>query len=138
MPNRNDARILIVDDDDYNRSILASWLRRLGYARVSAVADGIAALEALEAEPFDVVLLDVEMPRLGGLEVLDRLRAEQRLEQSPVIMISGSTELDTAVRCIELGAEDYLPKPFNPTLLRTRLGSVLEKKRLRDSLRREL
>ena len=78
------------------------------------------------------------MPRMSGIEVLEAMRAEPALAATPVIMISAATELETVVRCIELGAEDYLPKPFNPVLLRARLGTVLEKKRLRDEVRRQL
>ncbi len=134
----HDASLLIVDDNADNRDVLARRLKRLGYADVTFAEDGIEAMAAIEAGSFDAVLLDVMMPRMNGIEVLEALRDQGRLEQMPVIMISASTELDTVVRCIELGAEDYLPKPFNPTLLRARLGSVLEKRALRAELRRQL
>jgi sigma-B regulation protein RsbU (phosphoserine phosphatase) len=132
------ARLLIVDDNPDNREMLNRRLKRLGYDTVLCAVDGEEAL-ALNAEaPFDAILLDVMMPRKNGIEVLEQLRAENRLEETPVIMISAATEIDIVVRCLELGAEDYLPKPFNPVLLRARLGSVLEKKRLRAQVRLQL
>ncbi len=131
------ARLLVVDDNPDNREMLMRRLRRLGYANVECAVDGEEALEMNAASPFDVMLLDVMMPRKSGIEVLETLRLENRLEETPVIMISAATEIDTVVRCLELGAEDYLPKPFNPALLRARLGSVLEKRMLRAELRRQ-
>jgi sigma-B regulation protein RsbU (phosphoserine phosphatase) len=133
-----DARLLIVDDNADNRDVLARRLARLGYANVAFAEDGVQAMAAIEAETFGAVLLDVMMPRMNGIEVLEALRARDRLVDLPVIMISAATEIDIVVRCIELGAEDYLPKPFNPVLLRARLGSVLEKKALRAELRAQL
>ena len=94
--------------------------------------------QAAAKAPYDVVLLDVMMPVMNGVEVLEALAQDAALRGTPVIMISAATELETVVRCIELGAEDYLPKPFNPVLLRARLGTVLEKKRLRDEVARQL
>jgi phosphoserine phosphatase RsbU/P len=137
------ARLLVVDDIEENRELLVRRLRRLRHDNVATAGDGVEAMAAIraalaEAAPFDAVLLDVMMPRMSGVEVLEALRDEPALSATPVIMISAATELDTVVRCIELGAEDYLPKPFNPTLLRARLGTVLEKKRLRDEVRRQL
>ncbi len=137
------SRLLVVDDVPENRDLLVRRLRRQGYDDIATAADGIEAIAAIrsaaaDAAPFDAVLLDVMMPRMSGVEVLEALRADAALSATPVIMISAATELDTAVRCIELGAEDYLPKPFNPVLLRARLGTVLEKKRLRDEVRRQL
>jgi phosphoserine phosphatase RsbU/P len=137
-PNDRDARLLVVDDNEDNRYVLSSRLRRLGYANLASAVDGVEALAMIAAQPFDAIFLDVMMPRMNGIEVLERLRAEGRLEASPVIMVSAATELDTVVRCIELGAEDYLPKPFNPVLLRARLGAVLEKRKLRAALRAAL
>jgi len=123
--------------------MLARRLKRLGYERVDSAEDGVECLAAVRAralagDPYDVVLLDVMMPRVSGVEALETMVAEAHLEETAVIMISAATEIETVVRCIELGAEDYLPKPFNPTLLRARLGTVLEKKRLRDEVRRQL
>ena len=131
-------RLLVVDDVQDNRDLLVRRLQRLGYKDIDTAADGQQALDLIRARPFATVLLDVMMPRVSGVEVLEAMRAEHRLEATPVIMISAATELETVVRCLELGAEDYLPKPFNPTLLRARLGSVLEKRALRAEVRRQL
>ncbi len=116
---------------------------RQGHDNIATAADGIEAIAAIQAAvadaaPFDAVLLDVMMPRMSGVEVLETLHADPALSATSVIMISAATEIDTVVRCIELGAEDYLPKPFNPVLLRARLGTVLEKKRLRGEVHRQL
>ena len=126
--------LLVVDDNEDNRYTLTRRLQREGYANLTTAADGQQALELLNARPFDLVLLDVMMPGLNGYEVLERMRADGRLRHIPVIMISALDEIDSVIRCIELGAEDYLPKPFNPTLLRARVGASLEKKRLRDEI----
>jgi serine phosphatase RsbU (regulator of sigma subunit) len=132
------ARLLVVDDNPDNREMLSRRLKRLGYNNVLIAVDGEEALAMNSEAAFDAILLDVMMPRKSGIEVLEQLRNENRLEETPVIMISAATEIDTVVRCLELGAEDYLPKPFNPVLLRARLGSVLEKKSLRAEVRRQL
>jgi sigma-B regulation protein RsbU (phosphoserine phosphatase) len=123
--------ILVVEDSSFNRLVLKKRLAELGYTNLTEAEDGIEALAALERDAFDVVLLDLEMPRLDGIGVLERLHAA-RGAAPPVIVISALTEMEKIVRCIELGAEDYLPKSFDPPLLRARLGAVLEKKRLRD------
>jgi sigma-B regulation protein RsbU (phosphoserine phosphatase) len=126
-----DAAILVVDDSSFNRLVLKRRLGELGYANVTTAEDGVQGLAALERGRFDVVLLDLEMPNLDGIGVLEQLRA-LRGAAPPVIVISALTEMEKIVRCIELGAEDYLPKSFDPPLLRARLGAVMEKKRLRD------
>ena len=134
------GRILVVDDDEGNRDVLARRLSREGYA-VTVAADGRAALDALASAPVDLVLLDVMMPGMDGYEVLTRLKGEPKLRAIPVVMISALDEIASVARCIELGAEDYLAKPFDPVLLRARIGACLEKKRLHDqeaTLRREL
>ena len=123
--------ILVVDDDEGNREILARRLRRQGY-RVEVAAGGRQALETLETTAVDLVLLDVMMPEMDGYTVLQRLKADARLRDIPVLMISALDEIASVVRCIELGAEDYLSKPFDPVLLRARIGACLEKKRLHD------
>jgi sigma-B regulation protein RsbU (phosphoserine phosphatase) len=125
------GRILVVDDIAENREMLARRLERQGHATALA-ADGAEALEIARREAFDLVLLDLMMPVMDGYETLTALKADEALRHIPVIMISALDELDSAVRCIERGAEDYLPKPFNPTVLRARIGASLEKKALRD------
>jgi CheY-like chemotaxis protein len=125
------ASVLVVDDDPVNRLLLSRDLEREGH-RVTAVDDGCSALEALRAEPFDVVLLDVLMPELDGRETLARIAQDDELRHLPVIMISALDDIESVVRCIELGAADYLPKPFDPVLLRARINGCLTKKRLHD------
>ena len=132
--SQNEWRLLVVDDNEDNRYTLVQRLKRLGYVNVETATNGREALAAMAARRFDLVLLDVMMPELNGYEVLERVRADQRLRHVPVIMISAVDEIESVIRCVELGAEDYLPKPFNPTLLRARVGASLEKKRLRDEL----
>jgi adenylate cyclase len=126
--------LLVVDDNEDNRYTLTNRLKRQGYTDVVTANDGRQALELLRARPCDLVLLDIMMPELNGYQVLEQLKGDDRLRHIPVIMISAVDEMDSVVRCIELGAEDYLQKPFNPTLLRARIGACLEKKRLRDQL----
>ena len=128
--------ILAVDDTPTNISLLAGLLGE--QYKVKAATSGAKALELAAANPPDLILLDIMMPGLSGYDVLERLRADVRLRHIPVIMISAIDEIESVIRCIELGAEDYLPKPFNPTLLRTRVGASLEKKRLRDDIVRHL
>jgi adenylate cyclase len=125
------GNILVVDDNAANREMLSRRLARVGH-RVQVVANGPAALALLRQQPIDLVLLDVLMPEMSGYEVLQRLTADDALRDIPVVMISALDEMDSVVRCIELGAQDYLPKPFDPVLLRARIGACLEKKRLRD------
>ena len=132
--SRDGATLLVVDDNEDNRYTLTNRLKRQGYGDVVTASDGRQALELLRARSFDLVLLDIMMPELNGYQVLEQLKAEEGLRHIPVIMISAVDELDSVVRCIELGAADYLPKPFNPTLLRARVSACLEKKRLHDEL----
>lgn len=123
--------ILVVDDNGINRDLLSRYLERQGHA-VQVAHNGRKALEMIATGAFDLVLLDITMPGLTGYQVLQHLKHSETLRDPPVIMISALDEMDSVVRCIELGAEDYLPKPFNPVLLRNRVGDFLEKKRLRD------
>ena len=123
--------LLIVDDDEVNRDVLARHLGRQGYA-TAAAENGIEALEMVRARKFDLMLLDVMMPKMEGYETLRLMKADPHLRDIPVIMISALDDIESVVRCIEMGAEDYLPKPFDPVLLRARIGACLEKKRLRD------
>ena len=125
------SRILVVDDIAANRDLLDRRLTREGH-QVVAVDNGAGALDLLLVENFDLILLDLMMPGMSGFKVLYRLKSSSRTRHIPVIMISALDELDTAVRCIEAGAEDYLPKPFNPILLRAKINASLEKKWLRD------
>ncbi len=129
-----DAALLVVDDIDDNRFALSRRLARQGYLNVTTAADGRQALELLNSRPFDLVLLDIMMPTVNGYEVLAQMKASSSLRHIPVIMISAVDEIDSVIRCIELGAEDYLPKPFNPTLLRARVGACLERKGLHDQV----
>jgi adenylate cyclase len=137
MPN-TDYRFLVVDDNEDNRYTLLRRLRRLGYNDVQTAENGRQALELISKDHFDAVFLDVMMPEMDGYQVLERLRADGVLSNLPVIVISALDDLESTVRCIQLGAEDYLPKPFNPTLLEARLNATLEKKRLRDEVARQL
>ena len=130
--------ILVVDDNDDNRYTLTRRLKRLGYGDVDIAENGRIALEKIEQRPFDLVLLDIMMPEINGYEVLERIKADEALRHIPVIMISAVDEIDSVVKCIEMGAEDYLSKPFNPVLLAARVGATLEKKKLRDSEVRHL
>jgi class 3 adenylate cyclase/CheY-like chemotaxis protein len=129
--------LLVVDDDEANRDMLSRRLKRLGY-RVALAEHGREALTRLAEQPIDLILLDIVMPELNGYEVLLRLKTSDELRHVPVLVLSASDELDTAVRCIELGAEDYLPKPIDSVLLRARIGACLEKKRLHDQEQRHL
>jgi sigma-B regulation protein RsbU (phosphoserine phosphatase) len=131
-------RILVVDDIDDNRQLLVRRLEREGFHDIGLAADGEEALSLLRAHSFDLMLLDIMMPKLDGYQVLERLKTEGRLHELPVIVISAHNEIDSAVRCIQLGAIDYLPKPFNATLLRARVSTSLEQKRLRDQVRAHL
>ena len=131
QPGQPRAVILVVDDNEENRDMLARRLRRQGY-EVPTAAGGRAALDALAQTPVDLVLLDVMMPDLDGYAVLQQLKADPKLRDIPVLMISALDEMDSVVRCIQLGAEDYLGKPFDPVLLQARIGACLEKKRLHD------
>jgi len=128
------SALLIVDDNEDNRYTLTRRLQREGYTNITSATDGQEALELLQKKKFDLVLLDVMMPGLNGYEVLERMRDDSRMRHVPVIMISALDENESVIRCIELGAEDYLSKPFNPTLLRARVAASLEKKRLRDEI----
>ena len=127
-------RILVVDDNDDNLYTLKLHLDLEGYTDIETARDGEEAIARLKAGAFDLVLLDVMMPKVDGFEVLSWLRDQARLRDLPVIMISALTEMSSMARCIELGAIDYLLKPFNPVLLKARLGATLEKKRLRDEV----
>lgn len=130
-PSTETGSILVVDDNETNRDLLTRHLERRGHT-VAAAADGVQALEMIKARDFDLVLLDVLMPEMNGYEVLRQLKSDDELQHLPVIMISAMAEMDSVVRCIEAGAEDYLPKPFDPVLLHARIRAGLARKRLHD------
>ena len=128
------GRILVVDDNQINRRLLQRALEHEGY-EVELAEDGRRALDRLQnvtVQAFDVVLLDILMPELDGYETLAAIKGDEALRHLPVIMISAVDELESVIRCIEMGATDYLPKPFNPAVLRARINASLAGKRLRD------
>jgi class 3 adenylate cyclase len=128
------ARILLVEDNRVNRLLLARHVELLGH-QVETVEDGLAALERVQQTAFELLLVDIEMPGMNGIELLERLRAHPELRELPVIVTSAIDGMDSVVRCIELGAEDYLHKPVNLVLLKARINASLERKRLRDQQR---
>jgi two-component system sensor histidine kinase/response regulator len=132
------ASVLVVDDSRTMRLALIRALNGLGFRNITEAINGRHALEQVLTKPFDLLLLDMEMPEMNGMEVLAALKANPDLSGLPVIVISAAEQMESAVRCIEAGAEDFLPKPFNPTLLRARVTTSLEKKRLRDQDRLRL
>jgi adenylate cyclase len=125
------AWILVVDDDPVNRQMLTRLLEQDGY-RVDTAPDGLRGLEMLQADPFDVVLLDLVMPEIDGYEVLTRIKGDAALKHIPVLMITAVDDVASAARCIEAGAEDYLPKPFDAVVLRARITASLSRKRMHD------
>lgn len=125
------AQILVVDDLEVNRDMLSRRLRQLGHFVVTA-ASGREALSLLQENTCDLVLLDLMMPEMDGYQVLQAIKADQSLLHLPVIMVSANDEMENVIKCIESGAEDYLPKPFNPVLLRARVEASLQKKKIYD------
>ena len=123
--------LLVVDDNEMNRDMLSRRLERQGHT-VEVAVNGRQALEMIKTQKFDLVLLDIMMPEMNGYQVLEQINVDSDLRHIPVIMITAIDEIDSVVKCIQLGAEDYLPKPFNPFLLKARVGASLEKKFLRD------
>ena len=130
--------VLVVDDSRTLRKILIRELNSLGFHNILEAADGLEAIEVVRTKPVDLMLLDMEMPELDGLGVLGQLKADDTYKALPIIVISGADQFEKTIKCIEMGAEDYLPKPFDPILLRARIFSSLEKKRLRDLDRKHL
>lgn len=137
MPNRKvePAHLLVVDDNKVNRMALSRSLELQGHV-VETAENGKEGLEKFQTGSFDLMLLDIEMPVMNGFEVLEACLNDVDLRQIPIIMTSAMEELDAVVKCVELGAEDYLTKPVNPILLRARVNASLEKKRLRDEQRK--
>ncbi|MSV27805.1 MAG: response regulator [Bryobacterales bacterium] len=134
---RREGRLLVVDDIEANRDLLSRRLEREGYT-VAKAENGAQALDLLRSvDGFDLVLLDIMMPVMDGYQTLEHIKADTALRDIPVIMITALDDIGSVVRCIEMGAEDYLPKPFDPVLLRARIGASLEKKRLRDEEKKQ-
>ena len=131
-PSFSSFCILVVDDSRTLRRILIRELNSLGFQNILEAADGLEAIETVKSKSIDLMLLDMEMPELDGLGVLEALKSDEVYKSLPIIVISGAEQFDKTIKCIEIGAEDYLPKPFDPILLRARIFSSLEKKRLRD------
>lgn len=131
-PVGKQAAILVVDDSAELRTVVLLILQSLGYQNIAEAGDGQAALDLLRKREFDLLVLDIDMPRLDGYGVLAALRRDPRLCHLPVIVASGLDQLEAVVRCIELGAQDFLPKPVNSVLLGARVAASLERKRLRD------
>ncbi len=132
-----EGSLLVVDDDEQNREMLARYLKRQGHT-VAVAADGHEALGIIKTNSIDLVLLDILMPGVDGYQVLEYLKSDPFLRDIPVIMVSGLEEMDGVVKCIEMGAEDYLPKPFAPVLLNARVGACLKRRRLELSQRKQL
>ena len=128
------GNLLVVDDNQLNRSLLVRRVKRQGHMTSSA-SDGFQALEMVRNKSFDLVLLDIMMPQMNGYQVLETIKTDSGLRHIPVIMISAVDDIESMVRCIELGAEDYLSKPFVTEILKARINACLEKKRLRDQER---
>ena len=125
-------RVLVVDDSRTLRKFLIRELNQAGITRIDEAKNGLEAVELLKLQSFDLMLLDMEMPELDGLDVLKIIKSDSALSYLPIIVISGAEDFAKTVECIQIGAEDYLPKPFDPVLLKARVYSSLEKKRLRD------
>jgi adenylate cyclase len=128
---RRIGHVLVVDDDALNRRLVAATLAREGL-RTTSANDGAEALKAIRDDPPDVILLDIEMPGMDGFEVLERIKSDEKLRHLPVIMISGLDDTESVVRCLEIGADDFLPKPFDAAILRARINAGLSRKALHD------
>lgn len=134
----SESKVLVADDTAYNRFILESHLKNLGISNTFFAENGRKALEALRSHQLDLVLLDIMMPEVDGCEVLGQMKADENLQHIPVVMITSLDDTAIAAKCIQVGAEDYIHKPFNPALLRARITACLEKKHLHDIERRYL
>ena len=134
MADQTGGQLLVVDDDKVNRLVLGRYLEQQAHT-VAYAENGRQALELLRAQTFDMLLLDIEMPEMNGYQVLEQMRADARLRDMPIIVTSALDEMDSVVKCIQMGAEDYLTKPVDQVLLKARIDASLEKKRLRDGQR---
>jgi len=130
--------LLVVEDDEFSQQLIGLYLRKAGFSEITVATDGRQALEIAKSREFDLVLLDLNLPRISGAEVLRRLRREGFLTDTPVIVISSIANMEETVQCLDLGAEDYLPKPFNVRLLEGRVSACLEKRRLKQEARAAL
>ncbi len=128
---RRTGHVLVVDDDALNRRLVTATLAREGL-RTTSANDGAEALKAIGEDPPDVILLDIEMPGMDGFEVLEHIKSDEKLRHLPVIMISGLDDTESVVRCLEIGADDFLPKPFDAAILRARINAGLDRKALHD------
>jgi sigma-B regulation protein RsbU (phosphoserine phosphatase) len=137
MDNPTTGCLLVVDDDKVNRLLLGHYLVQQGHA-VTYAENGRQALDILRTQPVEMVLLDIEMPEINGYQVLEQVIADPQLREIPIIVTSALEEMDSVVKCIEMGAEDYLTKPVNQVLLKARINASLDKKRLRDQRTRLL
>ena len=130
IENKELVSILVVDDEKFQLDLLIRHLKREGYTNTETAENGHRALEVLQSKVFDIVLLDIDMPELDGIAVLERLKRDDKLCSIPVVMVTGHEDYETITKCIELGAEDYLPKPVHPAILRNRITATMVKKRL--------
>ncbi|MBI4861657.1 MAG: response regulator [Candidatus Riflebacteria bacterium] len=133
-PNLKESPVLIVDDQLMIRVLLTRHLKQSGFTNVADVTNGQEALDALKAKKYDLVLLDINMPVLDGYATLQRIKADETLRDVAVIMVTAVDEIESVARCIQIGADDYMPKLFNPILLDARILSLLELHALRRRL----
>ena len=134
MADHSGGHLLVVDDNSVNRLVLGRYLQQQGHT-VAYAENGRQAVDMLRAQPFEMMLLDIEMPEMNGYQVLEEMRSDARLRDMPIIVTSALDEMDSVVQCIQMGAEDYLTKPIDQVLLKARIDASLEKKRLRDGQR---
>lgn len=127
-PSFENATILVVEDARIMRHLMGRYLRQSGFSNVLEATNGVEALEVLRARPVDLVILDIIMPEMDGYETLAAIRADEGLRRLPVIMITSVDDIESVARCIEMGAEDYMPKMFNPILLKCRINACLERR----------
>lgn len=128
VPTFDDATILVVEDTQMMRVLMTRYLKQAGYTDVIESTNGQEALEVLKEKHIDLILLDINMPVLDGYQTLETIRADETLKEVPVIMITAVDAIESVARCIEMGAEDYMPKLFNPILLKSRILACLEKR----------
>ncbi len=128
VPSFDDATILVVEDTQMMRVLMTRYLKQAGYSHILESTNGREAIDLLKDRLVDLILLDINMPVMDGYQTLEALQADPRLKEIPVIMITAVDAIESVARCIEMGAEDYMPKLFNPILLKSRIISCLEKR----------